>query len=56
MNWHLPSYATAAPVSTASARAQRAPQLFALTSGETDCFEEQSLRSIRAGPKLHGVF
>jgi hypothetical protein len=55
MNWHVPSYATAAAVSTASARTQRAPQLFALISGATDRFEEQSLRSIRAGPEIHGI-
>jgi hypothetical protein len=55
MNWHVPSYATAAALSTASARTLRAPQLFAFASGATDCFEEQSLHSIRAGPELHSI-
>jgi len=54
MNWHVLSYATTtAAVSTASAHARRAPQLF--TSGQTDRDDEQSLRSIRAGPQLHDI-
>jgi hypothetical protein len=48
MNCHALSYATTAAVNTASALALRTPQLFA--SGRTNSDDEQSLRSIRAGP------